>query len=173
VQFHALQSQEMNEFRARELRFLAAETTLFPLELAFVIMAKLQVMRCDAMRYMAPTAYSTVTLHLPPLQVLHRMQRVASARSTSASQRTWFLINRLFLAVVLTCLLVAILGNFVAAVSFAQAADLNAEAAAAWLLNNTLAGSSVEQRGRAAVSQGVRTASVRSRQPLQTHTVFM
>ncbi len=44
MQFHALQSQEMNEFRARELRFLAAETTLFPLELAFVIMAKLQVM---------------------------------------------------------------------------------------------------------------------------------
>ena len=168
MQFHALQSQEMNEFRARELRFLAAETTLFPLELAFVIMAKLQVMRRTA-----PTAYSTVTLHLPPLQVLHRMQRVASARSTSASQRTWFLINRLFLAVVLACLLVAILGNFVAAVSFAQAADLNAEAAAAWLLNNTLAGSSVEQRGRAAVSQGVRTASVRSRQPLQTHTVFM
>jgi hypothetical protein len=34
----------MNEFRALELRFLAAETTLFPFELAFVIIAKLQVL---------------------------------------------------------------------------------------------------------------------------------
>jgi hypothetical protein len=96
------------------------------------------------------------------------MQRVASARSKSASERTYFLINRIFLAVVVTCLLVAIIGNCVAAASFAQAADLNAEAAAAWSLNNTLDGSSLEQRGRAAVSQGVRTASVRPRQPLQT-----
>lgn len=123
----------MNEFRALELRFLAAETTLFPFELAFVIIAK--------------------------LQVLHRMQRVASSKSVSA--RTWIVINRLFLAAVVACLLIGTLGNFVAAVSFAQAADLNAEAAAAWSLNDTLAGSSLEQRARAAVSQGVRTASVR------------
>ena len=155
MQTHTLQSQEMNEFRARELRFLAAETTLFPFELAFVIMAKLQVMTCDTWHDVQDLLYiySTVTLHIPPLQVLHRMQRVASARSKSASERTWFLINRLFLAVVLACLLLAILGNFVAVVSFAQAADLNAEAAAAWSLNNTLDGSSLEQRGRAATQR--------------------
>jgi hypothetical protein len=74
------------------------------------------------------------------------MQRVASSKSVSA--RMWIVISRLFLAAVVACLLIGILGNFVAAVSFAQAADLNAEAAAAWSLNDTLAGNSLEQRGR-------------------------
>lgn len=81
-----LQSQQMNELRSWELRFLATHFSLIPFELGFVIVAK--------------------------LQALHRMQRLAVVNSLS--ERTWSLVMRLFFAAVIAGLLVGAVGNFVA-----------------------------------------------------------
>ena len=84
----ALQSQHMNEWRALELRFLAANVALAPFELGFVIVAK--------------------------LQVLHRMQRLVVVNSLS--ERAWSLAGRLFFIAVISGLLIGAVANSVAAV---------------------------------------------------------
>ena len=85
---NAVQSQQMNEWRALELRFLATHFAFIHFELGFVIVAK--------------------------LQVLHRMQRLAVV--DSLSERMWFLAGRLFFAAVIASLLIGAIGNFVGAV---------------------------------------------------------
>jgi hypothetical protein len=82
------QLQEMNELRARELRFLAAHFALIPFELGFVIVAE--------------------------LQVLHRLQRLALVNSLS--EKKWSRVARLFFAAVMAGLLIGAVGNLVAAV---------------------------------------------------------
>jgi hypothetical protein len=84
----AVQSQQMNEWRAWELRFLAAYFALTPFESCFVVFAK--------------------------LQVLHRMQRLAVVNSLS--ERAWSLAGSLFLVAVISGLIIGVVANFVAAV---------------------------------------------------------
>ncbi len=125
---------QLKEFRAQELGFIAAETSLFPFELFFVIVAK--------------------------LFILDRMHKVAA--TNAAGMLKWHNLRRVFTAAVIIGLVVGATGNLFAAASFTQAAGLSTDAAASWAANNTAAFQSLDQRCRDAVAQGVRIASVRS-----------
>jgi hypothetical protein len=125
------ESQQKNEVLRSMLLFSAAYYMLYPLELGLVIFAK--------------------------LLVLHRMQQFSAQR---ALQGAWAMLPRLFLAVVIACILVGVFSSVGTAVFFSQSADLNGEAVQAWAANDTAAGKSFEQKAKDRTSKAVSTASV-------------
>ncbi len=126
------QSQQMNELRGEELRFLATHFALIPFEVGFFIFAK--------------------------LLVLNRMQKLAV--TSSVSERAWVLVGRLFYTLVTAGLLIGVVGNVSAAVIVSQAAGHNINAADAWSANKTTVGNDLEQLARTVLSRGVLVSSV-------------
>ena len=119
------------------LRFSAAHWALLPLEIGFVIVAK--------------------------LFVLQRMRRFASRGSLQGVD--WALLSgrklwRLFFTTVIACNVVGFCGNIAVSVRFVQSAYFYSEAAKAWAVNDAAAGRSYQQQAGLKTQDGVSIASV-------------
>ena len=124
--------QTMFGLRLDIFRTAAALSVVLPLELAFVIIAK--------------------------LLVLHRLQRFAVSRSPRL--RTWDLVGRAFLAVVVAVNAVGFCSNIVAAVHYNQAAFSNGAAGTAWGFNNSVLGVKYEIQAYQSFQTAGQTGSI-------------
>jgi hypothetical protein len=113
-------------------RLAAALSVVTPLELAFVIVAK--------------------------LLVLHRLQRLAISRSLRRS--TWDLLARLFLAIVIAVNVIGFVSNLASAVHYSQANAYGGQAVTAWAANETALGNGYELQASKSFETAAKTSAI-------------
>ena len=126
------ESKQMNHLRGRQRYWAAIFYIALPIQLIFVIIAK--------------------------LLVLHRMQRFAI--TDSPSLRCWEIIGRLFLAALLAVNLAGLSGNIIAAHHWFQSASISQEAADAFAANRTSLGSNLQREAASAAATADAHAAV-------------
>jgi hypothetical protein len=124
--------QKRNEVLHDMLLFSAAHWMMLPLELGFVIAAK--------------------------LYVLHRMRKFSM--SIFSQGRAWLLFGRLFFLAICVCNFIGFCTNIAASVHFIQSASLYGQAAQAWASNDASAARSFQIQAGSKTQDGVSIASV-------------